>query len=120
MVAKAEERVMPDQVAGRWRRAAFFLALPSFVVFIGIGFVPFALVATWSLWSFDPDTYWIKPVWSLERPPARDAARRAVHHSVLHQWPGSSVCLAPRAWPRGHHQQRAHKAWSRAHARRVA
>jgi ABC-type spermidine/putrescine transport system permease subunit I len=35
------------------------------VVFIGIGFVPLALVAMWSLWSFDPDTYWIKPVWSL-------------------------------------------------------
>jgi putative spermidine/putrescine transport system permease protein len=52
-------------VAGRRRRAAFFLALPSFVVFIGLGFVPLALVAIWSLWSFDPDTYWIKPVWSL-------------------------------------------------------
>jgi putative spermidine/putrescine transport system permease protein len=56
---------MPDKVAGRRRRAAFFLALPSFVVFIGIGFVPLALVAMWSFWSFDPDTYWIKPVWSL-------------------------------------------------------
>jgi ABC-type spermidine/putrescine transport system permease subunit I len=65
MVAKAKERVMPDKVAGRRRRVAFFLALPSFVVFIGLGFVPLALVAIWSLWSFDPDTYWIKPVWSL-------------------------------------------------------
>src|SRR5216684_5644918 len=65
MVAAAEERLMPDKVAGRWSRAAFFLALPSFVVFIGIGFVPLALVAIWSFWSFDPDTYWIKPVWSL-------------------------------------------------------
>src|SRR3981189_2352632 len=65
MVAKAEERVMPDKVAGRRRRAAFFLALPSLVVFTGIGFVPLALVAIWSFWSFDPDTYWIKPVWSL-------------------------------------------------------
>ena len=35
------------------------------VVFIGIGVVPLALVAIWSFWSFDPDTYWIKPVWSL-------------------------------------------------------
>jgi len=35
------------------------------VVFIGIGCVPLALVAIWSLWSFDPDTYWIKPVWTL-------------------------------------------------------
>ena len=56
---------MPDIVAGRRRRAAFFLALPSLVVFIGIGFAPLALVAIWSLWSFDPDTYWIKPVWTL-------------------------------------------------------
>jgi ABC-type spermidine/putrescine transport system permease subunit I len=56
---------MPDNVAGRRRRAAFFLALPSLVVVIGIGCVPLALVAIWSLWSFDPDTYWIKPVWSL-------------------------------------------------------
>jgi len=56
---------MPDTAAGRRRRAVFFLALPSLVVFIGIGCVPLALVAIWSLWSFDPDTYWIKPVWSL-------------------------------------------------------
>src|SRR6267154_124137 len=56
---------MPDKAAGRRRRAAFFLALPSLVVFIGIGFVPLALVAIWSLWSFDPDTYWIKSVWTL-------------------------------------------------------
>jgi ABC-type spermidine/putrescine transport system permease subunit I len=65
MVAKVEERVMPDKVGDRRRRGAFFLALPSLVVFTGLGFLPLALVATWSLWSFDPDTYWIKPVWSL-------------------------------------------------------
>src|SRR3981081_1622248 len=58
---------MPEALADRRRRAAFFLALPSLVVFIGIGFVPLALVAIWSLWSFDPDTYWIKPVWSVAR-----------------------------------------------------
>jgi putative spermidine/putrescine transport system permease protein len=65
MVAEAQEHVMPDEAAGRRQRAAFFLALPSLVVFIGIGFMPLALVAIWSLWSFDPDTYWIKPVWSF-------------------------------------------------------
>jgi putative spermidine/putrescine transport system permease protein len=54
-----------DKVAGRRRRMAFFLALPSFVVFVCVGFIPLALIATWSFWSFDPDTYWIKPVWSL-------------------------------------------------------
>ena len=57
---------MPDDnIAGRRPRSAFFLALPSLVVFIGIGFVPLALIATWSFWSFDLDTYRIKPVWSL-------------------------------------------------------
>jgi len=44
---------------------AFFLALPSLVVFVGMGVIPLALIATWSFWSFDPDSYWIKPVWSL-------------------------------------------------------
>jgi putative spermidine/putrescine transport system permease protein len=44
---------------------AFFLALPSLVVFVCMGFIPLGLIATWSFWSFDSDTYWIKPVWSL-------------------------------------------------------
>jgi len=66
MVAEVEERIVPhDKVAGRRRRMAVFLALPSLVVFVGVGLIPIALIATWSLWSFDPDTYWIKPVWSL-------------------------------------------------------
>jgi len=56
---------MPGEVAGRRGRAAFFLALPSLVIFLGIGLVPLALIAIWSFWSFDPDTYWIKPTWSL-------------------------------------------------------
>lgn len=43
----------------------FILALPSLAILIGLGFIPLALMATWSFWSFDPDTYWIKPVWSL-------------------------------------------------------
>jgi putative spermidine/putrescine transport system permease protein len=54
-----------DKVAGRRRRTGFFLALPSLVVFVCLGVIPLALIATWSFWSFDPDTYWIKPVWSL-------------------------------------------------------
>jgi ABC-type spermidine/putrescine transport system permease subunit I len=65
MVAEAQERVMPDKVADRRRRAAILCALPSLVVFVGLGFLPLALVTIWSLWSFDPDTYWIKPVWTL-------------------------------------------------------
>jgi len=57
---------MPDDnIAGRRRGAAFVLALPSLLVFVGIGFVPLALIAIWSFWSFDLDTYRIKPVWSL-------------------------------------------------------
>ena len=54
-----------DKAVSRRRRMAFFLALPSLVVFACMGFIPLALIATWSFWSFDPDTYWIKPVWSL-------------------------------------------------------
>jgi ABC-type spermidine/putrescine transport system permease subunit I len=71
MVAEVEERLVSDEnspqknVGARWRPATFFLALPSLAVLIGLGFIPLALIATWSFWSFDPDTYWIKPVWSL-------------------------------------------------------
>lgn len=43
----------------------FFLALPSLAVLVGLGVIPLALMATWSFWSFDPDTYWIKPDWTL-------------------------------------------------------
>jgi putative spermidine/putrescine transport system permease protein len=53
------------KAAGRPGRPAFLLALPSLLVFVGVGVVPLALIAVWSLWSFDPDTYWIKPVWTL-------------------------------------------------------
>jgi putative spermidine/putrescine transport system permease protein len=91
MVAKAEECVMPDKVAGRRRRAAFFLALPSFVVFTGFGIVPLALVAIWSLWSFDPDTYWIKPVWSLDSYAALLKSGRA---AVLLQTAGLAALTA--------------------------
>jgi putative spermidine/putrescine transport system permease protein len=57
--------MLPGKVRARGQRPVFFLALPSLVVFVGLGFIPLALIATWSFWSFDPDTYWIKPVWSL-------------------------------------------------------
>ena len=53
------------KAAGRPWRPALLLALPSLVVFIGVGVIPLALIAMWSVWSFDPDTYWIKPVWTL-------------------------------------------------------
>jgi putative spermidine/putrescine transport system permease protein len=54
-----------DNAGARWRPTTFCLALPSLAVFVGLGFIPLALIATWSFWSFDPDTYWIKPTWSL-------------------------------------------------------
>ena len=57
--------MLPGKVRPRGQRPVFFLALPSLVVFVGLGFIPLALIATLSFWSFDPDTYWIKPVWSL-------------------------------------------------------
>lgn len=53
----------PHRALGR--PATFFLAFPSLLILLGVGFVPLALTATWSFWSFDSDTYWIKPVWSL-------------------------------------------------------
>jgi putative spermidine/putrescine transport system permease protein len=53
------------KAAGRPGRPAFLLALASLAVFVGVGLIPLALIAIWSLWSFDPDTYWIKPVWTL-------------------------------------------------------
>jgi len=51
--------------AGRLRRPALLLALPSLVVLIAIGLVPLVIITVWSFWSFDPDTYWIKPEWTL-------------------------------------------------------
>src|SRR5580658_9330066 len=71
MVAKVEERLMHDEprprenVRARRQAATFFLALPSLTVVVGLGLIPLSLIATWSFWSFDPDTYWIKPDWSL-------------------------------------------------------
>jgi ABC-type spermidine/putrescine transport system permease subunit I len=91
MVAKAQERVMPDKLDSRRQRAGFFLALPSFVVFIGLGFIPLALVAIWSLWSFDPDTYWIRPVWTLASYAALMTSGRA---AVLLQTAGLAVLTA--------------------------
>ena len=82
---------MSDKVARRRRRAAFFLALPSLVVFIGIGFVPLALVTIWSLWSFDSDTYWIKPVWTLA---SYAALLRSGRAAVLLQTAGLAALTA--------------------------
>ncbi len=54
-----------EEVGSRRKRMAFLLALPSLLVFVGLGFIPLVLIATWSFWTFDPDTYWVRPVWSL-------------------------------------------------------
>src|SRR6267154_3529349 len=54
-----------DNVDVRFRLTTVVLALPSLSVLVGLGFIPLALMAMWSFWSFDPDTYWIKPEWTL-------------------------------------------------------
>jgi putative spermidine/putrescine transport system permease protein/spermidine/putrescine transport system permease protein len=61
------------------------------VVFVGLGFVPLALVAIWSFWSFDPDTYWIKPVWSLA---SYAALLRSGRAAVLLQTAGLAALTA--------------------------
>ncbi len=38
------------------RRASSLRAPVSSLVFVEVGFIPLALIATWSFWSFDPDT----------------------------------------------------------------
>jgi putative spermidine/putrescine transport system permease protein len=53
------------QKAGRLTRPAVILSLPALLVLIGLGLVPLLLITFWSLWSFDPATYWIKPVMTL-------------------------------------------------------
>jgi putative spermidine/putrescine transport system permease protein len=66
MVAEAPQRMSTrPKSAGRLRRPALLLALPSLLVLIGIGLVPLVIITVWSFWSFDPDTYWIKPEWTL-------------------------------------------------------
>jgi putative spermidine/putrescine transport system permease protein len=52
-------------IAGRLRRPAFLLALPSLAVLAGLGLGPLLLIAVWSFWRFDPATYWIKPDFTL-------------------------------------------------------
>ena len=51
-----------------WRgagRPAIFLVLPPLLVVGMLGLAPLVLILVWSFWSFDPDTYWIKPEWTL-------------------------------------------------------
>jgi putative spermidine/putrescine transport system permease protein len=50
---------------GRLRRPALALSLPALFVLVGIGVVPLLVIMVWSFWSFDPDTYWITPDWTL-------------------------------------------------------
>ncbi len=56
---------MASTIAGRLRRPALLLALPALFVLVGIGLVPLLIITIWSLWSFDPNTYWITPDWTL-------------------------------------------------------
>jgi ABC-type spermidine/putrescine transport system permease subunit I len=49
------------------------------------------IVAIWSFWSFDPDTYWIKPVWSLA---SYAAVLNSGRDSVLLQTAGLAALTA--------------------------
>ena len=51
-----------DKVARREQRTAFLLALPSLVVFVGVGLIPLALIATWS--QIHSVSYFLVTFWS--------------------------------------------------------
>jgi putative spermidine/putrescine transport system permease protein len=57
---------MLSAFASRLHRPAFLLSLPALIVLIGIGLIPLVLTAFWSFWSFDQETYWMKPVLTLD------------------------------------------------------
>jgi putative spermidine/putrescine transport system permease protein len=65
MVAKAPQRMRRSSILGQLARPALALSVPALAVVVGLGVVPLLLVAFWSFWSFDPDTYWIKPTLTL-------------------------------------------------------
>lgn len=46
-------------------RSAALLALPTALVLVLLGFAPLLIILVWSLWTWDPATYWIKPDLSL-------------------------------------------------------
>lgn len=55
-----------SSLAGRLRRPAFVLSMPALIVLVCVGLIPLVLIAFWSLWSFDPATYWIKPLLTFD------------------------------------------------------
>jgi len=67
MVAEA-----PQRVNNRGRGdvttspAAFYLALPTYLIVLALAVAPLALLVFWSFWRYDPATYWIKPDFSFD------------------------------------------------------
>ena len=57
--------MVQSKVADWLRRPATLLALPALIVLICVGLAPLLVIAVWSFWSFDPNTYWITPDWTL-------------------------------------------------------
>jgi ABC-type spermidine/putrescine transport system permease subunit I len=52
--------------AGGAGSAAFYLALPTYVIVVVLALAPLALLIVWSFWRYDPATYWIKPELSVD------------------------------------------------------
>src|SRR2546426_10905799 len=67
MVAEAPQRVN-NQGRGdvTTSPAAFYLALPTYLIVLALAVAPLALLVFWSFWRYDPATYWINPTFSFD------------------------------------------------------
>lgn len=75
------------------------LSLPLLAVLV-FGLAPLAVVVTWSFWTWDPATYWIKPDFSLAGYAAiLDAGRWTVIASTLAKALGTAVLCLLIAYP---------------------
>lgn len=65
---RAASTLRPPIAAGRagHQRAPLLLALPIYVIILGLAIVPLILLVNWSFWRYDPATFWIKPDLSLD------------------------------------------------------
>ncbi|HEU4797321.1 MAG TPA: ABC transporter permease [bacterium] len=48
------------------QRAVLLLALPTYVIILGLAVIPLILLVSWSFWRYDPATFWMKPDLSLD------------------------------------------------------
>ncbi len=80
-------------------RASFLVTLPLLAI-LSIGLVPLVTILAWSFWTWDPDTYWIKPDPSLAGYTAILAAGRwTVLLSTLHKAMLAAVLCLVAAYP---------------------